>query len=165
MGRELIAQSIVDKAIDLVADGSSLREIARALNLKVTTLHDAITRHPQSLERYERARELQADIEADEIKEIADNEPDASRAKVRVDVRKWRASKMRPKIYGDKLDLNVTQQVDVAGALQEGRARYVRPMSDQQNVIDAEVIEVKQVDKPSSADSESVAAPGVDIFT
>ncbi len=55
--------------------------------------------------QYARAREEQADFYADEIVTIADTEPDAAIARVRIDARKWVASKLRPKRYGDKLAL------------------------------------------------------------
>jgi hypothetical protein len=54
--------------------------------------------------QYARARDEQADHYADEIIAIADEEPDPSKAKVRVDARKWVASKLKPRVYGDKID-------------------------------------------------------------
>ena len=56
--------------------------------------------------QYARAREEQADFYADEIITIADNEslsPEDRR--IMVDARKWVASKLKPKRYGDKLAL------------------------------------------------------------
>lgn len=55
-----------------------------------------------------RARELQADAIFDEMQEIADsgNPEDVQRAKLRISTMQWRASKLAPKKYGDKLDLN-----------------------------------------------------------
>lgn len=54
--------------------------------------------------QYARAREEQADHYADEIVDIADR-PDlkAEDKRVRVDARKWVASKLKPKKYGDKV--------------------------------------------------------------
>lgn len=78
---------------------------------------------------YARAREVQAMLLLDEIQEIADDgESDflkhdkdgnpvmdkefAARSKLRVDTRRWAMSKMLPKVYGDKLDLNHAGKVD-----------------------------------------------------
>lgn len=55
--------------------------------------------------QYVRAREEQADYYADEIIEIADTEKDPNKARVRVDARKWVASKLKSKRYGDKVDV------------------------------------------------------------
>lgn len=57
-------------------------------------------------DQYARAREDQADTYADQMVEIADTEDDPQRARVRIDARKWVSSKLRPKRYGDRLDLN-----------------------------------------------------------
>ena len=51
-----------------------------------------------------RARAVQADHYADEIIEIVDTETDPVRARVRMDGRKWVASKLAPRKYGDRID-------------------------------------------------------------
>lgn len=65
-------------------------------------------------EKYARAREAQAHREVEEIREIADGatNEDYNVARLKIDARKWRASKMAPKKYGDKLDLNHGSQPD-----------------------------------------------------
>lgn len=55
--------------------------------------------------QYARAREEQADGFADEIIEIADTTDDPQKAKLQIDARKWKASKLAPKKYGDKQQL------------------------------------------------------------
>jgi hypothetical protein len=55
--------------------------------------------------QYARARVDQADSLAEEIVAIADTEKDPAKARVRIDARKWYASKLNPKTYGDKLEL------------------------------------------------------------
>ncbi len=71
-------------------------------------------------DKYAGAREAQAEYLVDEIMEIADGialEDDGvkvARARLRVDTRKWFASKVAAKKYGDRTDLNVTHVVDVA---------------------------------------------------
>tara|TARA_B100002003_G_scaffold219210_1_gene220715 strand:- start:841 stop:1386 length:546 start_codon:yes stop_codon:yes gene_type:complete len=62
-------------------------------------------------EKYARARESQADALADEIVFIADSEKDAARARVRTDARKWVASKLKPRVYGDKMSLDADVSV------------------------------------------------------
>ena len=62
---------------------------------------------------YQRAREAQADLLSDEIIEIADemgrdNDGAAhvSRARLRIDARKWKAARLSPKKYGEKGDVS-----------------------------------------------------------
>lgn len=67
-------------------------------------------------DRYARAREERAEFLAEEIIDISDTETDAAKARNRIDARKWAASKLDPKRYGDKLtldgDLNVKMPDD-----------------------------------------------------
>lgn len=58
--------------------------------------------------KYACAREQQAEFLADEILEIVDTEEDSAKARVRMDARKWAASKLAPKKFGDKLNAEVT---------------------------------------------------------
>jgi len=78
-------------------------------------------------EQYTRAREAQADAMLEEILQIADDGANdtyedeegnrrtdqdvIARSRLRVDTRKWAMSKMAPKKYGEKLDLNHSGQV------------------------------------------------------
>lgn len=89
---------------DLIAQGNSLRKICSMegmpdLKTVITWRWDDKEFHQQ----YVRAREDQADHYADEITEIADTEKDANKARVRIDARKWVASKLKSKSYGDKI--------------------------------------------------------------
>ena len=54
--------------------------------------------------QYARAREQQADHYVDEIIEIADDESiEPNSRRIKIDARKWIASRFKPKLYGDKL--------------------------------------------------------------
>ena len=72
-----------------------------------------LNKHAEFRELYTQAREIQADVHADELVAIADDATpeNAQVARLRVDSRKWVASKLRPKTWGDK------QQVEHTGDL------------------------------------------------
>lgn len=112
---------------ELIA-GNSLRKICEAEDMPAaSTVFVWLGRFPAFAEQYTRAREAQMEAMADEIVDIADDgtndyvtktRPDGSeyeafdaehvqRSKLRVDTRKWLMSKLAPKKYGEKLDLNV----------------------------------------------------------
>ncbi len=97
-----------------IANGESLRSICDddKMPSKVAVL-DWLNEDSTFATQYARAREEQADHYADEIIEIADVEKDAAKARNRIDARKWKASKLKPKKYGDKLDLNHSGQVNM----------------------------------------------------
>jgi len=60
-------------------------------------------------DQYAHAREMQAETYADEMVNIADTAKDANLARLQIDARKWKASKLAPKKYGDK------QQIEHSG--------------------------------------------------
>lgn len=61
---------------------------------------------------YARAKEDQGDFMADEMLDIADATAEdnvaVQRNRLRVDTRKWLAAKLKPKKYGEKIDVNQT---------------------------------------------------------
>ena len=70
------------------------------------SVHAWLIKDPSFLNKYEHARELQADVYADEMDEIAHDESiDTQRARLIIDTRKWTSSKLKPKKYGDKIDM------------------------------------------------------------
>lgn len=108
-----------DKICAQIAEGKSLRSICKADEMPCTvTVYRWLRSHPEFCNQYARAREDQADAHADEILEIADdsghdfvdgkdgpvfNSEHVQRSRLRVDARKWIASKLKPKKYGDKV--------------------------------------------------------------
>jgi hypothetical protein len=93
-----------DDICDRLTRGESLVSICKdADKPEPKTVYRWLRIHEEFSHNYTRARDNQADTYADEIVDIADTEPDANKARVRVDARKWVASKLKPKKYGDKL--------------------------------------------------------------
>lgn len=103
---------------DMPAIRTVLYWLSEGENLNAKDHFKAFTR------QYTRAREMQADFLAEEIIEIADdgsndymtitkgvmeynveNKELTNRSRLRVDSRKWIASKLKPKRYGDKVDM------------------------------------------------------------
>ena len=85
--------------------------------------------HSNFLDMYTRAREAQADLLADQIISIADDQSNdtiinestgapqmnaewVARCRLQVDARKWKASKLAPRKYGDRTQHDVTIQKD-----------------------------------------------------
>lgn len=111
------SQEIFDKICDLIADGKSLRTICAGEDMPNTSSVCrwlAQDEGGELREQYARARESQADALFDDCLAIADKftsaemiEPEhINRAKLRIDTRKWMAGKLRPKKYGEKLDVD-----------------------------------------------------------
>ena len=120
-----------DKAIKIcerLARGRSMKSIATDDDMPAQgTIYVWLRDNEEFQEIYARARETQADAIFDECLSIADDKNlDTSidedgklivdgeaiqRARLRIDTRKWMAGKLRPKKYGDKLDLTATSTV------------------------------------------------------
>ncbi len=121
----LYSEALADEICELIMQGKALPDVAKAVHVDKTTILRWVEKHPDFCNRYARAREVQADVLAEEIIAIADDpateeiqDGDETRTvisssavqrnRLRVDARKWYASKLAPKKYGDKLDTTVT---------------------------------------------------------
>ncbi len=118
----LYTEALAAKICRRLAEGESLRGVCAdkampAISTVMGWLFDG--QHEDFSEQYARAREAQAEIRADEIVDIADDDTNdftadedgnlvadhehIQRSRLRIDARKWIAAKLLPKRYGDKL--------------------------------------------------------------
>ena len=109
---------IMERICELLAAGQSMAQICRSKAMPAqSTVYRWIAESAEFSERYAHAREMQADMLADEIIEIADScEPEAAavaKAKARIDARKWLAARLAPKKYGDRVDVSAGVAVKV----------------------------------------------------
>lgn len=114
------SQELADYICERISDGESLRAICEADNMpNRATVFRWLGKHQEFSDQYARAREEQAESLADEIVSIADQMPPltdngstdsghVSWQKNRVEARKWVASKLKPKKYGDKVHQEVS---------------------------------------------------------
>lgn len=74
----------------------------------VVTVFAWLRKHESFLNQYTRAKEEQADTNAEDIQQLAydvrDGNVDPQAARVAGDLLKWTASKLKPKKYGEKID-------------------------------------------------------------
>jgi hypothetical protein len=94
-----------------ISAGESLVRVLRDDGMPVyQTVMNWIGDDADLLDKYMRAREASADADADRVKDVADRtlagEYDPQAARVAIDALKWSAGKRKPKVYGDKLDVN-----------------------------------------------------------
>jgi hypothetical protein len=121
-------QKIADLICERLAAGESLRAICRDEGMPTEAAVRLWARDDVQgfASQYAHARSLGYERLADELLEIADDgssdtyvddkgneRTDAdvvARSRLRVDTRKWLLSKMLPKVYGEKLDVNAQVQ-------------------------------------------------------
>ena len=113
-------QEVAEDICNLLMLGESLRSICKRSEMPaIRTVMYWLQRHEDFMQQYARAREIQAELLAEEVIEIADdsscdvivddegneqtNHERVARSRLRVDARKWYASKLSPKRYGDRI--------------------------------------------------------------
>lgn len=149
-------QQLFDKVIQGVSDGPTLGAVLDLYGATHGAFYRFLYQNPINGQAYARARECQAETRAEECITIADTDPDAQRARNRIQTRQWHAGKMAPKRFGEKLDLTVTDTVNPALLHAEGLAR-ARLMRDPSASRLAQPIEDATLILPGATDSQSVA--------
>lgn len=116
-------KDIWNSVIADMISGKSLRSILADETMpSYATFYDWMSEDEVRLKQYARAASIRADIIFDEIKDISDSTDDdeitlddgkvvtnhhvINRDRLRVDSRKWMLSKMNPKKYGDKIEVD-----------------------------------------------------------
>jgi hypothetical protein len=123
----IYSDELATKICRLVAEGFSLRQIGDLPQMPhKRTVKRWLAEKPSFQERYAQAKEEMAEHFAEEILEIADDGSNdwierevesgkiikvvdhehIARSRLRVDTRKWLMSKLLPKKYGERLDVN-----------------------------------------------------------
>jgi hypothetical protein len=134
-----------DDILSRIACGESLRGIcAEDAMPNISTVIRWLAADEDFARKYTRAREMQAEILADEMLDIADNDKSdridikdkdgniirteqnnvaVARSKLKLEQRRWWAEKLRPKVYGNKVAvggaddmpaIKTSQQLDVS---------------------------------------------------
>lgn len=105
--------------IRIIAEGGTLNDAAAELKVHRTTLLRWL-REDETGElrnQYARAREDQGDFAADEVVElrrkVASGEVDPVAARVMFDTLRWEAGKRKPKVYGDKVQTELSGSVTI----------------------------------------------------
>lgn len=117
-------EAIADEVCLRLTEGEPLVRICKSSHLPdVSTIYRWLIRFPLFCEMYTRAREEQADTNADEIIAIADEDPKFTEykdkdgnvvdvkidtayvayQKLRIESRKWTAAKLKPRKYGERI--------------------------------------------------------------
>ncbi len=116
------SEELAAKICEKIVLGLSLRKICEAADMPaISSIFKWMGENKAFSEQYARAKEEQAELLADEIIQIADDGKNdtyldeegrkkvdhdvVARSRLRVDARKWVASKLKPKKFGDKLQV------------------------------------------------------------
>lgn len=119
-------EEIINKVLFEIENGLSLRKAILKLDIvNRDTFNEWIKADESISDQYVKATDKRADVIFEEILDIADdssndfittdigdgiqvekfNSEHVQRSRLRVDARKWVLGKMKPKVYGDKIDM------------------------------------------------------------
>ncbi len=123
---QIYTKELADRVCHELAMGKSLRTVCKAEDMPaISTIFTWFRTQEGFTEQYEKAKQEATDALAEEILDISDessndykeevrpdgstytkvNQENIQRARLRVDTRKWLMAKMKPKKYGDKVDV------------------------------------------------------------
>ncbi|HDS1237610.1 TPA: hypothetical protein QEG37_002025 [Pluralibacter gergoviae] len=94
-----------------------------------------LTKHEEFSAQYARAREVQAEVLAEDILMLADSAIEdgaaVAKARLQVDARKWYASKVAPKRYGDRVQHD--QKITITDLTDEELDRRLQELTNAQS--------------------------------
>ena len=135
--------------IEEMSNGVALTKICRDPDMpSYSTFQKWILRDNELFKQYARARQLQADYYADETVEIADGDPNVARARNRMDARRWHASKLAPRKYGERINQELMAsitttnvKIDLTQMPERAREQLRKALVEQMKAADPKLLE------------------------
>ena len=142
---------MVETLLEQIEIGKSMREVCRMDGMPDHTTVIRWMRDDAVLAtKYARARTAQADTLFDRMEAVeeavAAGTMDSHAARVVLDSMRWRASKLAPKVYGDRLDVSVSDtRISISGALLAAQSRLAL-LHDAAQVQDVQDVQAKDAE-------------------
>lgn len=154
----------VEACLATYAEGGSIDGARKMHGLSGTDFYGALRQYPELRAKYHDIQADRADMMIDEAYQHGSNpELHPGTARVMVETRVKIAALYDRRRFGERVDINVTQVPDIAGALADARARLaLRHARDPLDISDAQVVEPAALPHRSAGDALSAdpAAPG-----
>ena len=135
---KFIPNELWPQILEQIANGHSLSAILRQPDApSYSWAKQQLRADPVLRRQYDQAIEDRGDRLAEELIELADSQmpagldgPGASawvqQLRLKVDARKWAASKLRPRVYGERIDVAVSDdRISIRAALEAAQQRVV----------------------------------------
>ena len=120
---------IQERLVAEIQTGRSLRQVCGDEGMPdIRTVTRWLVADADFAHKYARARMAQADVLFDRMEAVEEavsaGTMDSHAARVVLDSMRWRASKLAPKVYGDRLDVQVSDsRISITGALAAAQMR------------------------------------------
>lgn len=125
MARPLDPLPVIDRerVLKLAAEGTTLRRICEIVGVDPQTLVKLTTRDEGFRQQMSVARTAGLELLADDLVDISDTCPDILRARLKSENLRWLLARRIPHQYGDRIAVDMTQQIDLAAALSAANRR------------------------------------------
>ncbi len=120
---KLIQREVMDQIIKDLNQPITIQKALEPHGESFQSFFETLKQYPEYAESYAHARSNRADIFADQIVELADSDDNPVKVRNQIDARKWTASKLKPSVYSDRLDISIAQTIDIKGALSDAKNR------------------------------------------
>jgi hypothetical protein len=162
------SENKANEILQMIESGMSLVSICALDDMpRISTVYDWIDKLPDLADRYARARQRQADTLASMVMTEAFNANDAQIGRLRIDALKWTASKLAPKKYGDKIEVETQSQQNFKISFtvpERDNAALLEPATIALNAITAPVPQIIDVSTENIPESAGLQSSG-DIST
>lgn len=111
------------QAIELAYQGKPIKTICKEIGISLRAMDKLRKTDALFSQTFNRARETGIEALADELIDIHEKIENPIAARLASENYRWLLSKRIPKVYGDKIDINMTQSISVSGALNQARER------------------------------------------
>jgi hypothetical protein len=168
---------IADQICEQIALGHSMKDALAAVGVLAPALPVVwrwLSEYPEFKEKYDRARQMQADIHADKMLEMADEAlripSKAAAIRVAADILKWQAEIRNPQKYGSKVQHEVVKSVmkpedlkkEIAALEAELGIKAVPGMNTAPNFARKKVVDTVVEDDETMPPAGSAPAPKID---
>lgn len=152
-----IPKEKIESVIRRIFEGETITRSLQIEGISAQSFYSTVSSDFFLEDAFARAQHAAATFRAEQMLDIADNEIDPNRARVQVDVRKWLASKMDPKKYGERIDVNIESRVDLRSVLEAARSRSpLLPPRDPPINVESVVIDITTQTHIETSDASSV---------
>ena len=129
--------------IDMVAAGARVSDICKKFTISQQFLHQWRKKDTLFGQRFDEARKAAAESMVESLTDIAKDAvtpTDVAIASLKSNNIKWIASKHNREQYGEKMEMNIHQTLDISGILKAAEAR-IGPILDQSELKEIQTIE------------------------
>lgn len=153
MGIPKITEQHKEQAFEMAINGDLYVKIAESLQFtNKVAFHRYLKKNPEFARELEEMRFASADYLEDKIKTLAQDYSDPHMARIALEALKNLLAWLNPRKYGNKIDLNVTQTIDIDVVLNEAKSRVL-------NVVEQDPLLIKQAKQIAPPPESEPAEP------